>query len=162
MDAMTKDDFQCGLNDWSRLLEAAQAQRNSLCVAVASEAMVRGLSIPKFEAQTGLKHSSIMMMIFGVPGFATLFDGAIEPLAKFLRWPTIVVKAMIGQVRVEDFYTRSELDEQAESMAIRLDAPTLREVPKNVAVFAGVLACADGGRRRALRDVCVDGPPHWH
>lgn len=159
MGMQTETHFSVAQTQWGPRLDEAQRERNLLLIAVASKAMARGLTLKTFEEETGVDMLHLGVLLTGRPCFAPLLDDAIPALAKFLGWPAIAVKAMSGHVLLSDFYTEAELIEQPSLMASLLEAPTLKEVPETVAVFAGVLACLDTRKRKAIRDVCADGPP---
>ncbi|CAH1746835.1 protein of unknown function [Thauera humireducens] len=162
MEVQTEAHFIQAQKQWGPLLDAAATEHNRLVIAVASHAMSRGLSFQAFQAGTGLSAFDLAVLVTGQADFSHLLDDAVPALAKFLGWPPIAVKAMAGQVLLSDFYTETELTEQPALMASRLDAPALLDVPEPIAVFAGVLACLDARKRKAIREVCADGPPERH
>lgn len=162
MSMPTEAEFDVAVTAWGPVLEVAQRERRTLVIALASKAMVRGLDMRAFEAETGLQHGYIGRLAYGHHKLEHLRDNVVQSLATFMGWPAIVVKAMAGKILLADFYIESELTEQPALMASRLDAPGLKDVGETVAVFAGVLACLDTRKRKAIRDVCADGPPERH
>lgn len=154
--------FERAATQWAPLLERASTLRVTLLFHVAQQAMARGLSFAAFEHETGLPKGYVFALATGRRNPAHLSQDSVQAFAHFLDWPPIAVKAMAGQIGLADFYTETELTEQPERMATCLDAPALQDVPETVAVFAGVLACLDARKRKAIRDVCADGPVERH
>lgn len=156
------NDGYAGLNalarHWQPLLQRAEQRRQPLLTWLGQTAQQRGLTTPELAAQLGLTGEQVLQLFMGVVDPARVSRDAYRSMARWLALPRIAVRCAAHDIRLEDFYTRSELAQHFWTVPQRLKVPTLIETTDLTVAFAGVLAGWSNPCRERMRSLVADTP----
>jgi AraC-like DNA-binding protein len=143
---------------WEPLLHNAQHHRQPLLNWLARAAVQRQMSPAALAQELGLSPEQLLQMFLSTAEPARLSPKAWSSFAHFLGLPLVVVRCAAQDIRLEDFFTTTDMAQLFWTMPEHLEAPALLRATELVSSFAAVVAGVDEPSHQRLAQLVRSGP----